>query len=316
MVRRSCNISAQVGSTGFNLAGFKKARVLMVSLLWVSSLLSACGLSEVVTPSPPESISAAKTADPVGTSAPVEPAVAEPSLQSASAYADGIQLASSAFVLGQSAQSPDDWQLVASRWQQAITTLKTVPQGDAHYVTAQAKLTEYQRNFNYAQQRLEQLKDPPPLRPIAAPVRPSVPALGQASGVDGAAGSAPVLADDRFRAPILRRQGGTPVIEVTFNGGQRYPMILDTGASHTLITRTMANELGVVTEGQINANTASNQSVVFDVGRVDSISVSGITQQNLPVGIGDSVEIGLLGNDFYKSFDLVLQEQSVEFRMR
>ncbi|MEM9904561.1 MAG: aspartyl protease family protein [Cyanobacteria bacterium P01_D01_bin.44] len=281
----------------------------MISLLWVSSLLSACSLSEMVRPRPPESISEATAAAPASSSSPqAELEDVNRSPQPAPAYADGIQLASSAFVLGQSAQSADDWQLVASRWQQAITTLKTVPQGDANYATAQAKLPEYQRNFNYAQQRLEQLKNPPPLRPIATPVRPPAPA-GQVS--------APVRAsDDRFRVPILRRQGGTPVIEVTFNGGQRYPMILDTGASHTLITRTMANELGVVTEGQINANTASNQRAVFDVGRVDSISVAGITQQNLPVGIGDSVEIGLLGNDFYKSFDLVLQQQSVEFRMR
>ncbi|MEO1400480.1 MAG: retropepsin-like aspartic protease [Cyanobacteria bacterium J06635_1] len=292
----------------------------MVSLLWASSLLSACSLSEIVTPRPPESTLEATTADPVSPSAQAELEAANqppPNPQSASAYADGIKLASSAFLLGQSAQSPDDWQLVTSRWQQAINTLETVPQGDTHYATAQAKLTEYQRNFNYAQQRLEQLKNPPPLRPIATPARPTAPVLGQASGVDGAAASTPVRAsDDRFRVPILRRQGGTPVIEVTFNGVQRYPMILDTGASHTLITRTMANELGVITEGQINANTASNQRVIFDVGRVDSISVSGITQQNLPVGIGDSVEIGLLGNDFYESFDLVLQEQSVEFRTR
>ncbi|MEM8805537.1 MAG: aspartyl protease family protein [Cyanobacteria bacterium P01_G01_bin.38] len=309
MVRRLCNTSAKVGSAGLNLAGVKKARAFIVGLLWVSSLLSACRLSEAVRPRAPESISEATAADPASSSAEAEPEDANRSPQPAPAYADGIQLASSAFVLGQSAQSADDWQLVASRWQQAITTFKTVPQGDANYATAQAKLPEYQRNFDYAQQRLEQLKNPPPLRPIAAPVRPPAQA-GQASA------PVPRASDDGFRVPILRRQGGTPVIEVTFNGGQRYPMILDTGASHTLITRTMANELGIVTEGQINANTASNQRAVFDVGRVDSISVAGITQQNLPVGIGDSVEIGLLGNDFYKSFDLVLQQQSVEFRMR
>ena len=39
-----------------------------------------------------------------------------------------------------------------------------------------------------------------------------------------------------FRVPIKRRSGRTPVIDVTFNGGQSFEMIVDTGASKTLIT--------------------------------------------------------------------------------
>ena len=46
--------------------------------------------------------------------------------------------------------------------------------------------------------------------------------------------------DGVFRVPIKRRSGKTPVIDVTFNGNQVFEMILDTGASGTLITQQMA----------------------------------------------------------------------------
>jgi predicted aspartyl protease len=106
------------------------------------------------------------------------------------------------------------------------------------------------------------------------------------------------------------------VIEVTFNGNQRFPMILDTGASHTHISRAMANHLGIIPIGQARATTASHENIVFDVGRVESIEVAGIRQVNVPVSIGDSVEIGLLGNDFYQDYDLILQANAVTFRRR
>jgi len=37
-------------------------------------------------------------------------------------------------------------------------------------------------------------------------------------------------------SPIKRRASGTPVINVTFNGTQQFEMIVDTGASGTVIT--------------------------------------------------------------------------------
>ncbi|MDO4929490.1 MAG: retropepsin-like aspartic protease, partial [Corynebacterium sp.] len=48
-----------------------------------------------------------------------------------------------------------------------------------------------------------------------------------------------------FQAKIKRRAGGTPVIDVVFNGNKTFEMILDTGASGTLISQRMATALGV-----------------------------------------------------------------------
>ncbi|NEP16968.1 MAG: aspartyl protease [Leptolyngbya sp. SIO4C1] len=222
-------------------------------------------------------------------------------------YTTAVELASAAAKLGQTAQSSDDWQLIVSRWTRAVEALQTVPQSDRSYATAQTKLGEYRRNLSYAKARLTRLNNPAPLQPLPAASRaaapPSQPLPSQSPS-------------QSTRIPILRRHSGTPVIAVTFNGSHRYPMILDTGASRTLITRAMADELGIVPEGRVQAATASSDSVTFEIGQVDSISVADITQADVTVAIGDSVDIGLLGNDFYQAFDLVLQQQAVEFRPR
>ena len=230
------------------------------------------------------------------------------------AFDQGIDLASSAFILGQSAQSSDDWGLVVSRWDRAIAKLRAVPDLSPNYATAQAKIPEYQRNLDHARARLEHLNNPP----VPVLVQPAVPAKtplpvatqppSQRSQVATASGV--------YRAPIISRSGGTPVIEVTFNGSHRFPMILDTGASHTHISRRMANQLGIVSFDQIEAATASSGSVVFDVGRVNSISVAGINRTSMVVSIGDAVEVGLLGNDFYRDYDIIISNASVEFRPR
>ena len=217
------------------------------------------------------------------------------------AYQEAINLASSAFTLGQQATSPDDWDLIVSRWEQAIQTLKEVPTGDQNYGTAQTKIKDYERNLAQAKQRLVTLQQPP-----AEIVRPSKPALTP---------QAPVAAAVSNRVPIIERRGGTPVIEVMVNG-RRYPMILDTGASHTHITRAMADELGVEVIGQASVATASSSRAVVDVAYVNSIQVGNITRSNLPVSIGDAVPIGLLGNDVYKNFDVTLQANSIEFLPR
>lgn len=58
-----------------------------------------------------------------------------------------------AAVLAQSADAGDDWKLVASKWQEAVGLLKTVPQKHPHYGKAQKKISEYQLNLAIAQQK-------------------------------------------------------------------------------------------------------------------------------------------------------------------
>ena len=105
---------------------------------------------------------------------------------------------------------------------------------------------------------------------------------------------------------------GTPVVRVMFNGVQSYEMILDTGASRTLITRAMADRLNIVSTGRMTAATASANDVTFDLGQMRSMSLGTVTLSDAQVSIGESIDIGLLGNDFLKGYDVTIRKSTVE----
>ncbi len=284
----------------------EKKRIRFIQVLCLGTLV-ACQAGPIQTKSAEsqEQI-AAQPAEVKATDTDVDdPVASQPDAthQPSRAYPDAINLASSAFTLGQQATSSDDWDLIVGRWEQAIQKLNSVPTDDQNYAAAQAKLQDYKRSLAQAQQRLATLRQPPAEISLnrAAPI------------TSGATAATTTVSSNRI--PIVERRGGTPVIEVNVNG-RRYPMILDTGASHTHITRAMANELGVQVVGQASVATASSSRAVVDVGYVDSIQVGNIAHGNLPVSIGDAVPIGLLGNDVYKNFDVILQANTVEFRPR
>jgi len=127
--------------------------------------------------------------------------------------------------------------------------------------------------------------------------------------------AATVGTDGRYEAPIVRSLYGIPVIDVTFND-QTFPMMVDTGASGTLITQPMAAALEVRPIGQMVSSTA-NGNATFDVGYVRSIEIDGAKIYNIPVAVGlPDLEIGLLGHDFFKYFDMVIRQDVVEFHPR
>jgi predicted aspartyl protease/phage head maturation protease len=264
-------------------------------------------------------------------SEPASEPVSEPVIDSESApsnlYRQGIDRASSAFTLSRSAQSQDDWSLVARRWQQAVDLMAAVPALDPNYAQAQSKVAEYRTNLNYAQQqatrstiashdnitiRRSQSAPPPPITPAAPPVAAaSLPPLTPASPTTGSRDSR------AFYAPIVRREGNTPVIQVMFNGNQTFDMIVDTGASGTLITSRMAQALGVVPVGAARVDTASESGVVVPLGYVSSMEVNGAMAQNVLVAIaGAQLGTGLLGHDFFGNFDVTVREHEVVFRER
>lgn len=116
--------------------------------------------------------------------------------------------------------------------------------------------------------------------------------------------------------PILRRSGMTPVIAVTFNGTKTYEMILDTGASGTLVTRAMADELRLKPNGAILASIADGSTVRFPTGRVNTIAVAAAQVQDVDVAIAENMNIGLLGHDFFGNYDIRIGKDVVEFSQR
>ncbi|WP_293155563.1 MULTISPECIES: TIGR02281 family clan AA aspartic protease [unclassified Microcoleus] len=119
-----------------------------------------------------------------------------------------------------------------------------------------------------------------------------------------------------FQAKIKRRAGGTPVIDVVFNGNKTFEMIVDTGASGTLITQRMATALGVRQVGTGRAGIADGSIVEFPIGVVRSIRVGGAAIQNVEVAIAKQMEIGLLGHDFFGNYDVKIKKDVVEFYVR
>ncbi|MEB3215870.1 MAG: retropepsin-like aspartic protease [Nostocales cyanobacterium 94392] len=119
-----------------------------------------------------------------------------------------------------------------------------------------------------------------------------------------------------FRVPIKRRSGKTPVIDVTFNGKKTFEMIVDTGASGTLITQSMANALQIKPSGTLQARIADGSIIKFNTGQVQSIGVGGQSINNIQVAIAPKAEIGLLGHDFFGNYDVKIGLNMIEFYRR
>ncbi len=291
----------------------------------------------------PSTITAAPLASPTSRSG--LPSEIEPG-----SFEQGLDKAASAFSISQSAQSIEDWNLVASQFQDAIRLMEDVPASNPYFANAQTKITEFQRSLRYAQNQATRTVKPKveakPHRIVIVVPKPSVApkitlttpqTLGScdiglernfkqcppATGKEKLPPAMTILPppellnqqQDVFVAPIKRRVGGTPIIEVTFNGNQQFEMILDTGASGTVITQKMASSLGVVAVGRAKANTASSKAVEFSIGYVDSIEVGGARVNHIPVAIaGSDLETGLLGHDFFGEYDLTIKRDVVEFR--
>lgn len=119
-----------------------------------------------------------------------------------------------------------------------------------------------------------------------------------------------------FHLPILRRVGGVPVVSVTFNDRHRYEMLFDTGATGIVVTEAMAEKIGVKKEMPIIAKTAAG-TITAHAGRVSSISAGDLTQQNTFVGIAPGLEgRGLLGQSFFKDYDVTIKRDVIELRPR
>ncbi len=119
-----------------------------------------------------------------------------------------------------------------------------------------------------------------------------------------------------FRARIKRRDGGTPVIDVKFNGNQTYEMLVDTGATGTLVTKSMAQSLNLPIVGAGRFTLADGRTITMPVGLLNSLSVSGATIRNVNVAIAGDYAEGLLGSDFLSNYDVKIKRDVIEFYPR
>lgn len=231
-------------------------------------------------------------------------------------YELALDKAYSAAIISQSAQSPDDWRVVVSQWNEAIALMKAVPANSPQKAIAQTRVAEYQQQIANAQKRVTDRLEENSNSEVAivSETQPQDISVSNTADLQ----MSPVIQTNQqvFQVPIKRRASGTPVIDVNFNGNQQFEMIVDTGASGTVITQQTAAVLGVVTVAKAKANTASQTAVEFSIGYVDSIEVGGAILKNVPVAIAPSKELetGLLGHDFFGNYDVTIKRDVVEFR--
>ncbi|CAD5978561.1 hypothetical protein PCC9214_04399 [Planktothrix tepida] len=126
----------------------------------------------------------------------------------------------------------------------------------------------------------------------------------------------PLATPGIYQAKIIRRDGGIPVIQVIFNNLQPFEMMVDTGASGTVITPMMAELLGAIPAGRGKADTPSQKGVEFDLGAIQKLEVAGAVKNNFIVAIAPTLDVGLLGQDFFGEYDVTIKADVVEFRAR
>ncbi|MEX0268556.1 TIGR02281 family clan AA aspartic protease [Leptolyngbyaceae cyanobacterium UHCC 1019] len=251
---------------------------------------------------------------PIATATPPNPPTTDPAAMQA-AYKLALEKASSAKNISQTALTEDDWTLVASRWKQAISLLKSLPASAPAQPLAKTKLKEFEREFATTQKKLSQAKRESDSTTASGLAGVNSSSLKVSSAIS--ASGAKATSEKVFRALIKRREGGTPVIDVTFNGTQTFEMIVDTGASGTVITQAMAQALGARIIGKTKVNTASQAGVEVPLAYVDSIAVGNAVVKDVIVAIANaSLNIGLLGHDFFSDYDLTVKREVVEFRRR
>lgn len=140
--------------------------------------------------------------------------------------------------------------------------------------------------------------------------------LGRLCGEGGSLSPNRSSNSNLFTVRPKRRDGGTLVLDVKFNGVRNYEMILDTGASITLINREMARALGVRPVSVGRFKVADDRVVELPIGYVRSVSVGGATVNNVEVAISDGGEVGLLGQNFLNNFDIKIKQDVLELYRR
>lgn len=118
------------------------------------------------------------------------------------------------------------------------------------------------------------------------------------------------------RVPIKHLSGGTPVIEVVFNGNVSFDMVLDTGAAITCLTHQMGHLLNVSPTGKKRFGMADGRIVEESVGFVNSIAVGSAQSNDLQVAIARNAREGLLGQNYLWRYDVRILRTEIELYRR
>ncbi len=77
-------------------------------------------------------------------------------------FRDAVNSAVKAADLGRAAKTKEEWNIVANRWQEAVSLMRRVPTSSPHHDVALTKVAEYQKYLIYAQESAVTLPSPTP----------------------------------------------------------------------------------------------------------------------------------------------------------
>ncbi|MGB0563995.1 MAG: retropepsin-like aspartic protease family protein [Spirulinaceae cyanobacterium] len=125
-----------------------------------------------------------------------------------------------------------------------------------------------------------------------------------------------------YTIPIVGRSGGIPIVEVMFNG-QPFLMLFDTGASTTFILAEMAAAIQPRQVGEGFAVVADGRVIPTIIAEVDTLQVGDLMLNNAivtydvnPSGEGALDGMGLLGQNVYGEYDVLIGQDAIELRQR
>jgi len=143
---------------------------LLYPTITATLLALATGCSQVESPPPtaqPNTPATPIPASPTSVSSPATSPEPDP-------FSQALDTAMSAATITQSAVSPDDWNLVVNRWQEAIALLEKTPSSHPKKQLVSQKIDEYQRNLAYAKEQSVKSSQPKPSPKIIVASQPSV----------------------------------------------------------------------------------------------------------------------------------------------
>lgn len=133
-----------------------------------------------------------------------------------------------------------------------------------------------------------------------------------------------LLPSDRGISIPVRRIGHLYVVSVELNGARAAQLILDTGASHTILSQEVVRELALLPSdyrpGLVRLKTA-NGSVDAQMVRIDSMKIATAEVRNSTAAVHTVPDFptgvdGLLGLSFLHQFDITLDSSKGELRLK
>jgi tetratricopeptide (TPR) repeat protein len=122
-------------------------------------------------------------------------------------------------------------------------------------------------------------------------------------------------ADKLIRIPIkyFTADRGSAVVEVVFNQQYTFDLVVDTGATMTLITERMQRIMMLNTTNRVWGRVADGRYVEFDVCHVNSLRVQKAIVNNLDVFVAtrETATEGLLGQDFLSNYEVRILKDEI-----